>query len=74
MITYRKRALKVKNIRAYCIPERSSYLQDYSRYVAGEFEKFIEGGQYSRIVDVFFYGDGVGLVCSIVYEQLRKDE
>lgn len=69
MITYRKKSLKVYNI--YAIPPVAIL---YTHYVAAEFKKFVEKGEYSRIVDVFFYGENKSLVCSIIYEQALKRE
>ena len=70
MITYRKKSLKVHTIHASTGCHLVSY-DDYVRRLSRCLEEFIEKGEYSRIADIFFYGEsanGETLTCSIIYE------
>jgi len=69
MITYRKKSLKVHNI----YPSEDTYRKKYSHSVAEQLKDFIEKGEYTRIVEIFMYGQtNRSLVCSIIYEQAKK--
>ncbi len=67
MLTYRKKSLKVEIIK----PEiRDNYGNKFiTKTVAEKLREFIEEGRYSRIADIFFYGDGHNVTCMVVYEE-----
>ncbi len=72
MITYRKKALKVCNI--YAKNANSIYKDTWTEHVSFNLRAFIEEAEYIRIVEIFFYGEGESLVCSIIYEAKKETQ
>ncbi len=70
MITYRKKSLKVHNIKATAGKYNRCH-SSWESYVAEMLKVFIEKGEYSRIADIFFYGNNEELTCSIIYEEVK---
>ena len=67
MVTYKKKSLKVEIIRPLTHRDSVGTLH-IDTPTAERLKEFIEKGHYSRIADIFFYGDKFNVVCMVIYE------